>query len=313
MAEGVAIDMGRAGRRPRAAQAPGVLTYRILPLAVVGFVILVLWYLGAIGMNADLQRDAFSNAGQASYTTADLIAGTWSQERPRLPAPHQIVAEIDKSIFRTPVTSKRSLLYHALITIEATLLGFGLGAGLGILLSILVVHSRSLDRGMMPWLVASQTVPVVALAPMIVVILNQFDVTGIVPKAVIAAYLSFFPVTVGMVKGLRSPDPLQRDLMRTYSASLTQTLTKLRLPASLPFFFTSLKIGVAASLVGTIVAEVTKSEDGGLGARLLAGSYYGQTIQIWAALIVAALVAAALVGLIGLAERITSHRLGGAP
>ncbi len=208
------------------ADAPGIVTYRILPIAVVGLVILALWYLGAIGMNADLQRDAFSNAGQASYTTSELIAGTWSQERPRLPAPHQIVAEIDKSVFQTPVTSKRSLLYHAIITIEATLLGFAFGSGLGMLLSILVVHSRSLDRGMMPWIVASQTVPVVALAPMIVVILNQFDVTGIVPKAVIAAYLSFFPVTVGMVKGLRSPDPLQRDLMRTYSASLTQTLAE---------------------------------------------------------------------------------------
>ena len=286
-------------------------TDRAVPIAVVGLLLLALWYLCAIGMNADLQRDAFANAGQASYTTGELIHGTWSQERPRLPAPHQIVAEIDKSIFETPVTSKRSLLFHAVITIQATLLGFGLGSALGMLLSVLVVHSRSLDRGMMPWIVASQTVPVVALAPMIVVILNQFEVTGIVPKAVIAAYLSFFPVTVGMVKGLRSPDPLQRDLMRTYSASRAKTLTKLRLPASLPFFFASLKIGVAASLVGTIVAEVTKSEDGGLGARLLAGSYYGQTIQIWAALIVAAVVAAVLVGAVGWAERIALRRMGG--
>ena len=286
---------------------------RAAPVAMVSLIVLAFWYVGAIWMNADLQRDAFTNAGQGSYTTGELIQGTWSQDRPRLPAPHQIVAEIDKSVFETAPTSKRSLLFHALITIQATLLGFLLGSGLGMLLSILVVHSRSLDRGMMPWIVASQTVPVVALAPMIVVILNQFDVTGIVPKAVIAAYLSFFPVTVGMVKGLRSPDPLQRDLMRTYSASRSQTLLKLRLPSSLPFFFASLKIGVAASLVGTIVAEVTKSEDGGLGARLLAGSYYGQTVQIWAALIVAAVVAAALVALVGLAERLTTRQFGGAP
>ena len=78
---------------------------------------------------------------------------------------------------------------------------------------------RSLERSMMPWIVASQTVPIIALAPMIVVILNQFDITGLAPKAVIAAYLSFFPITVGMVKGFRSPDPLQLDLMRTYSAT----------------------------------------------------------------------------------------------
>ena len=289
----------------------GVAVGRALPLVTVSLVILALWYLGAIWMNADLQRDAFANAGRTDYSTTDFIAGTWSQERPRLPAPHQILAELDKSLLKTPLTSKRSLAFHAAVTIEATLLGFVLGAVLGLGLSVLVVHSRSLDRGMMPWIVASQTVPVVALAPMIVVILNQFDVTGIVPKAVIAAYLSFFPVTVGMVKGLRSPDPLQRDLMRTYSASRAQTLSKLRLPASLPFLFASLKIGVAASLVGTIVAEVTKSEDGGLGARLLAGSYYGQTVQIWAALVVAAVCAAVLVALIGMGERLATRAQGG--
>lgn len=307
--EALTIPAAATSRR----RLPTVLTDRALPVAAVSLVVLAFWYLGAIWMNADLQRDAFANAGQATWTAADFVHGTWSQERPRLPAPHQIAAELDKSLLQTPLTSKRSLAYHAAITVEATLLGFALGAALGLGLGVLVVHSRSLDRGMMPWVVASQTVPIVALAPMIVVILNQFDITGIVPKAVIAAYLSFFPVTVGMVKGLRSPDPLQRDLLRTYSASRTQMLAKLRLPASLPFFFTSLKVGVAASLVGTIVAEVTKSEDGGLGARLLAGSYYGQTVQIWAALVIAAVCAAVLVGLVGLAERLTAQALGGRP
>lgn len=283
----------------------------MVPVGVVSLVILLIWYLGAIGMNADLQRDAFANAGQGSYTATAFVQGTWSQERPRLPAPHQVLAELDKSLLQTPLTSKRSLAYHALVTLEATLLGFALGSGLGLGLSILVIHRKSLDRGLMPWVVASQTIPIVALAPMIVVILNQFGITGIVPKAAIAAYLSFFPVTVGMVKGLRSPDPLQRDLMRTYSASALQTLRVLRVPASLPFLFASLKIGVAASLVGTIVAEVTKSEDGGLGARLLAGSYYGQTAQIWAALVVAAICAATLVSLVGFAETLVARRLGG--
>lgn len=274
-----------------------------MPILIVVLAILVAWYAGAIFMNADLQRDAFANAGVTDFTSADLIQGTWSQERPRLPAPHQIARELQKSVFETAVTSKRSLVFHAAVTIEATIVGFIIGSAIGMLLSLLVVHVRSLDRGMMPWVVASQTIPVVALAPMIVVILNQFGVTGLLPKATIAAYLSFFPVTVGMVKGLRSPDPLHLDLMRTYSASTLQRLTKLRLPASRAFLFASLKVGIAASLVGTIVAEVTKSEDGGLGARLLAGSYYGQTIQIWAALLMAAACGAALVGLLTLAER----------
>ncbi|HEX4766426.1 MAG TPA: ABC transporter permease [Lichenihabitans sp.] len=275
---------------------------RVWPIAIVVLATVVIWYVAAIFMNADLQRQAFDNADLKTYTTADLVLGTWSQERPRLPVPHQIAQELVKTVFETPVTSKRSLVYHAGVTIEATALGFVLGSLFGILLSLLVTHVRSLDHGMMPWIVASQTIPVVALAPMIVVIMNQFGITGLLPKALIAAYLSFFPVTVGMVKGLRSPDPLQFDLMRTYSASRAQLLRKLRLPSSRPFLFASLKVGVAASLVGTIVAEVTKSEDGGLGARLLAGSYYGQTIQIWAALIMAALCGAALVGLVEVAE-----------
>lgn len=283
---------------------------RTLPVAIVLIVIVALWYLAAIFMNADLQRESFSNAGVASYSMGDLVLGTWTQDRPKLPAPHQIALELAKTVFETPVTSKRSLVYHAWVTVQATLAGFAIGSLFGILLSLLVTHMRSLDRGVMPWIIASQTVPVVALAPMIVVILNQFSVTGLLPKALIAAYLSFFPVTVGMVKGLRSPEVLHLDLMRTYSASALQVLTKLRLPASRPFLFASLKVGVAASLVGTIVAEVTKSEDGGLGARLLAGSYYGQTLQIWAALIMAAVCGAVLVGLVGLSERLLAPGRG---
>ncbi len=275
---------------------------RIAPVAVVVLAIVAVWYGAAIGMNADLQRDRFSNAGVETYGVADFVAGTWSQERPKLPAPHQIALELGKTVFGTPLASKRSLVFHAIVTMQATLLGFALGSVFGIVLSLLVVHVRSLDRGLMPWIVASQTIPIVALAPMIVVILNQFSITGIVPKALIAAYLSFFPVAVGMAKGLRSPDPLHHDLLRTYSASGAQVLAKLRCPASLPFLFGGLKVGIAASLVGTIVAEVTKSEDGGLGARLLAGSYYGQTVQIWAALLVAAACGAALVGVVGLVE-----------
>ncbi len=193
------------------------------------------------------------------------------------------------------------------------MIGFLIGAALGIGLAVVIVSVKWLERSMMPWIVASQTVPIIALAPMIVVILYQFNITGVAPKAAIAAYLSFFPITVGMVKGFRSPDPLQLDLMRTYSATRAQTFMKLRMPASAPFFFASMKIGAAAALVGAVVAEVTKSEDGGLGARLLAGSYYGQTVQIWAALFAAAALSAALVGIIGVIGRLTEHRMGFVP
>src|SRR5476651_1730125 len=282
----------------------------VLPVAIVVAALIAVWYVAAIFMNNSLQRDFFANSGVTDYSSTDLALADLNMERPKLPAPHQIIAELDKTVLETAPTSKRSLVYHALITLQETLLGFVIGSALGIGLAILIVNLKVLEKSLMPWIVASQTIPIIALAPIIVVILNQFDITGILPKAVIAAYLSFFPVTVGMVKGLRSPDPLQLDLMRTYCATRTQTFLKLRAPASAPFFFASMKIAVAAALVGAVVAEVTKSEDGGLGARLLAGSYYGQTVQIWAALFAAAAMSAVLVGLIGLADRIVARRMG---
>jgi NitT/TauT family transport system permease protein len=293
-----------AGKGERAAMK------NVVPVAIVVAALLVVWYVAAIFMNNPIQRDFFANAGVTDYSARDLAIADLNMERPKLPAPHQIIAELDKTVLETAPTSKRSLVYHGLITLQETLLGFVIGSALGIGLAILIVNVKALEKSLMPWIVASQTIPIIALAPMIVVILNQFDITGIVPKAVIAAYLSFFPVTVGMVKGLRSPDPLQLDLMRTYCATRTQTFVKLRAPASAPFFFASMKIAVAAALVGAVVAEVTKSEDGGLGARLLAGSYYGQTVQIWAALFAAAAMSAVLVGLIGLADRLVARRMG---
>ena len=147
---------------------------------------------------------------------------------------------------------------------------------------------------------------------MIIVVLYSIGIQGLLPKAVISAYLSFFPVVVGMVKGLRAPDGMQMDLMRTYSAPTTAVLWKLRLPSSVPYLFASLKIAIAASLVGAIVGELPVQK-GGLGARMLAGSYYGQTAQIWAALIVAAALAATLVWAISAAERRTLKAMGMQP
>ena len=283
---------------------------KTLPVIAVSAILVVFWYIGSIYLNGDMQRDAFANANKTDYTLSEFIKGTWTQERPKLPAPDQILSELYKTVIDTAPTSKRSLVFHGYVTLSATLFGFLIGSVLGMILAILVVHVKSLDKSLMPWVVASQTIPIIALAPMIIVIMNQFDITGLVPKSIIAAYLSFFPVTVGMVKGLRSPDPLQLDLMRTYSASRVQTFFKLRIPASVPFLFASLKVGVAASLVGTVVAELTKSEDGGFGARLLAGSYYGQTIQIWSALFAAAACAWALVTLVGILDRLVTKAMG---
>jgi NitT/TauT family transport system permease protein len=233
-----------------------------------------------------------------------------NQERPVLPTPHQVAAELWKSTAGMAVTSKRSLVYHGWVTISATLLGFAIGTAMGILLAVGIIHNRAMDMSVMPWAIASQTIPILAIAPMIIVVLNSLGLQGLVPKAIISAYLSFFPVVVGMVKGLRSPDQMQLDLLTTYSASRAEVFWKLRMPSSMPYLFASLKVGIAASLVGAIVGELPTGAVAGLGARLLSGSYYGQTVQIWAALFAAAIVAAGLVIVIGMIERMTLRRMG---
>jgi NitT/TauT family transport system permease protein len=162
----------------------------------------------------------------------------------------------------------------------------------------------------MPWIISSQTIPILAIAPMIIVVLAAIGLTGLLPKALISAYLSFFPVTVGMVKGLRSPEPIHLDLLRTYSASRGQVFWKLRWPASLPFLFVSMKVAIAAALVGAIVGELPTGAVAGLGARLLGGSYYGLTQQMWAALVAASVMAGMLVGIVGLAERLVVRGMG---
>ncbi|MBN9134664.1 ABC transporter permease [Phyllobacterium sp.] len=284
----------------------------VVPVGTVLLAILALWYAFAIILNAPFERDQAARAN-TTISTRQLIANTMAQERPVLPAPHQVAEEIRKTVFDISPTSKRSLVYHGGVTLSSTLLGFGLGTLLGILLAIAIVHSRTLDKSLMPWIITSQTVPILAIAPMIIVVLNAVNITGLLPKAMISTYLSFFPVAVGMVKGLRSPEIMHLDLMHTYNASKAQVFWKLRWPASMPYLFTSMKIAVAISLVGAIVGELPTGAVAGIGARLLAGSYYGQTVQIWAALIAAALMAAVLVSLIGLMATLVNRRMGVRP
>lgn len=289
----------------------GASAYRtgVAPILSVLIVFLAIWTLAAIALNWQTTSDRLAREDPA-YGTATLVAATLSSDRPILPAPHQIVAEMANTIFGVRPSSPRSLLFHAGVTLSSTLLGFAMGTLLGIALALGIINSRTLDKSLMPWIIASQTIPILAIAPMMIVVLNSVGVTGLVPKALISTYLSFFPVTVGMVKGLRSPDRMHLDLMRTYAASTTQLLYKLRLPASLPFLFASMKVAVAAALVGAIVGELPTGARAGLGARLLAGSYYGQTIQIWSALVMAALMAGCLVAAISLAERAVLARTG---
>lgn len=301
---------------------------RTLPVLTVLLGILVIWYAAAVWMNATWVYDQAERAG-TTVTFAEVLPQTMSQDRPLLPPPHQVGAELWKGLFGQAVTSKRSLVYHGFVTFKGTMMGFGLGIITGVLLAMAIVRFRVMDMSVMPWAIISQTVPIVALAPMIITLSSQISPTinewapwlvrfseklGLegrdVPKAIIAAYLSFFPVLVSMVKGLRAPDQMQLDLLKTYGASEGATFLKLRLPASMPYFFASLKVAVAASLVGTIVGELPTGAIEGLGARMLIGSQFGEPLIMWASLFAAAILAGLLIVAVGLVERLARKRMG---
>lgn len=295
---------------------------RVLPILTVLLALLVLWYAAAIALNAPWQNDVYRRGEITNVAPTRFVLDTWSQDKPVLPAPHQVALELWNSTALVAPNKPRSLIFHAWVTFSATALGFVMGSLLGIGLAVLIVHNEAMNRSLMPWIVASQTIPILALAPLIVVIgFNIFtgsmgiptDPARLMSKAIISAYLSFFPVAVGMVKGLRSPETIQLDLMHTYNATAGQTFWKLRWPASVPFLFASLKVGVAASLVGAIVGELPTGAVSGLGARLLAGSYYSQTTQIWSALVAASILAALLVMAVGLVERLVNRAMGARP
>jgi NitT/TauT family transport system permease protein len=258
-----------------------------IPVLTVILAIIMIWYVGAINLNSPQIIDRYEKKG-IDWTFSQLATDSWNMKRAVLPSPHQVLMEL-----------------------KTTLLGFLLGAGLGIGLAVGIVYVETLDKSLMPWIITSQTIPILALAPMVIVVFGALGISGLLPKALISMYLCFFPVAVGMVKGLRSPQPMLVDLLNTYSASKWQVFWRLRLPSAIPFLFTSLKVAIALSLVGAIVAELPTGGQAGLGARLLSGSYYGQTNLIWASLIVAAVMSASLVSILGIIERKVCYRLAG--
>ncbi len=303
-----------------------------LPILTVLAAIVAIWYAAVAPMNIRGALDVVERGGaevvppesrarfeqsvwRLMANNSEHIAAGYSLDRPRLPTPGQVGAELWKTTGEMALKgrpmSKRSLIYHGWITLQSTLWGFALGTALGLAGAIAIVYSRVVDMSLMPWAIISQTVPIVALAPMIIVLSSQVGIDGRgVPKAIISAYLCYFPVLVGMVKGLRSPAAAQLDLLKTYNASGLQAFLKLRLPASMPYLFTSLKIGIAAALVGTIVGELPTGAISGLGARILIGDQFGTPLAIWAALFAAAILAGALVTLLDVTQRITLKRMG---
>jgi NitT/TauT family transport system permease protein len=292
---------------------------KTLSVLTVLLLIVAIWYVASVWLNSQWTIDQAARAG-TEVTFSDIVRDAMSQDRPKLPPPHQVVAALWDGIVGEPVTSKRSLVYHAWITVQATFTGFLLGLVVGVLLAVGIVQFRVLDLSVMPWAVISQTIPIVALAPMIVVLSNSLGLgegigvdNRLVSKTIIAAYLSFFPVLVGMVNGLRSPEASHLDLLKTYNASGSQAFWKLRLPASVPYLFASLKVAIAAALVGAIVGELPTGAVEGLGARMLVASQFGQPLLMWASLFMAAIVAGLLILAVGVIQRMADARMGVRP
>jgi NitT/TauT family transport system permease protein len=194
------------------------------------------------------------------------------------------------------------LVDAAAFTFRSAVLGFFLGAVVGFLLAILFAYSRLLQRGVMPYVVASQTIPILAIAPMVIIWLKA----GWLAVAVIAGYLTFFPVTINTLRGLQSVTPASLELMQSYAATQWHTLLKLRIPHALPYIFTALKVSATASVVGTIIGELPSGIQAGLGYQILNYSqYYIQGPErLWATILVAALTGIFAFALVTLAEKL---------
>jgi NitT/TauT family transport system permease protein len=205
-------------------------------------------------------------------------------------------------------------LWHAaLFTGKEALVGFALGAIIGFAIGVVLAHSRLLTRGFLPYIVASQTVPILAIAPMVVVWVNPKlpgGLKGWGAVAVIATYLTFFPVAINTLRGLQSADPRALELMRTYAASPWKVLWKVRAPASLPYVFAALKIAATASVVGAIIGELPSGLQSGLGGSIINfNQYYSlEPQELWATNIVAALLGIVFFVAVVIAEKAIVRR-----
>jgi NitT/TauT family transport system permease protein len=207
-----------------------------------------------------------------------------------------------------------TILWHAaLFTAKEAAVGFAIGASFGFALGVVLAHSRLLQRGFLPWIVASQTIPLIAIAPMVVVGLGNYNVPPWLRVAVIAAFLTFFPVTVNTLRGLTSVEPTSLELMHTYAAGRWAVLWKVRVPTALPYIFTALKVAATASVVGAIIGEAPSSIPNGLGGAIINfNQYYVLAPEsLWATNLIAAALGITFFLFIVLAEKIVVRRAPG--
>ena len=286
---------GRPRRHLDAERLRHWLTRAGLFLAVLAF-FLVLW-------------EGFKAFGEA----VDLRIGQFEPNDRTMPHIHDIIGQLFEPSRRNGPLLISVLWDAAVFTAKEAAVGFALGASTGFLIGVALAHSRLLQRGFLPYIIASQTIPILAVAPMVVVWVNPklpegFRDWGAV--AVIAGYLTFFPVAINTMRGLTSVDPRALELMRSYAANPASVLWKLRLPAALPFIFAALKIAAPASVVGAIIGELPASIQNGLGGAILNFNQYYVTSpeSLWATNLVAASVGIVFFLVVLAAERLVVHR-----
>lgn len=271
------------------------------PVATVFVLLVAAWFAFAMFFNLQYLNSHMADINPSGWRHTPLLTrlgDALTTTQPTMPTPIQTLGDLLSRLSQPP-SAQQSLWVDLLWTGRATLLGFLLGAIIGVLLAFIFMSSKLLTRSLLPYVIASQTIPIVALVPAIMVSLGL----GLRSEVLISAYLAFFSITVSTYKGLQSVQPLAFDLMRSYAASPVQIFFKLRLPAALPFLFTGLKIGVTASLVGAIIAELPSGSAHGLGQSLVAASEYSANIQLWSTMAAASLLALVLYGAVVLTER----------
>ena len=232
-----------------------------------------------------------------------------------MPHLHDIVGALFDPLREGEPLLARFMLDAALFTAKEAAVGFAIGAAVGFLLGALIARFAVLQRGVMPYIIASQTIPILAIAPIVVVGLGNASIAGWTPDdwmrvAVIAAYLTFFPVTVNTVRGLRSAEPAAVELMESYAAGEWAVFWKLRVPASLPYLFSAFKVAATASVVGAVIGELPSSIQSGLGGWIINfNQYYALDPEnLWAVNLVAALLGISFFLVVVLVEKLVVHR-----
>ena len=245
--------------------------------------------------------------------TTDFRLGVFSVNDRTLPHVHDIVGQLFEPSRRNGPLLIEVLWDSALFTAKEAAVGFALGASIGFAIGVVLVHSRLLQRGFLPYIVASQTIPILAIAPMVVVWVNPKLPEGLRDwgaVAVIAAYLTFFPVAINTLRGLQSSDPRALELMRSYAASRWRVLWKVRVPSALPYIFAALKVSATASVVGAIIGELPASIQDGLGGAILNFNQYylSSPPSLWATNLVAAMLGISFFLAVVLAEKLVVRR-----